>query len=239
MRPKPIRKVVERGTPKIIMMLPCIIEGYGGFFMAEFEYDRRSLRYRWKTGKRKGQFVSQAKVEALVQKHVAKVKDEAIAIGQRLIDGKITVPEWETEVAKRLKSAHVAEYALGKPGELSSSDYGRIGAQLRMQYQRLRMFSDQIVSGNLSKQQIVYRTQLYFGKIRESYWGGRRAINRENGAMWEKRLLAIADHCASCPVYSGMGWQPIGTLPLPTNLCECRSNCKCSMIYSTSITRPG
>ena len=206
--------------------------------MADFEYDKRTLRYRWAAGAKKGKFVPQATVEKLVNEHVAKLKTEAVVLGEKLTQQKITVPEWEEAMAKRLKDAHIAQYSLGKPGELTQRDYGRIGAQLRLQYQRLRRFSEEILSGNLSEAMVTYRTQLYYGKIKESYWAGRRQINQDNGALWEKRLLAIADHCASCLVYSDMGWQQIGVLPAPTNLCECQSNCKCTMIYSTSITRP-
>lgn len=202
--------------------------------MNNFTYDPKTLRYR----NDKGKFVPEKTVIEVANKYLANNRKLALDLAERLVSHDVTVPEWETAIAKLLKDAHLTAYSLGRPGELSSSDYGRVGSQLKFQYRKLRNFSDEIISGKLSEAQIKNRTMLYFGKISESYWSGRRAINRVNGAMWERRHLGGVDHCSPCLIYRGMGWQPIGTLPLPTNLCDCQSNCRCYMEFSTSISRP-
>lgn len=202
--------------------------------MNEFTYDPKSQRYRAKGGR----FVSEKKVVEVTNKYLADNRRLALGLAEKLVNHQVTVPEWEGAIAKLLKDAHLTAYALGRPGKLSSSDYGRVGSQLKFQYRKLRNFSDEILSGKLSEAQIKNRTMLYFGKISESYWSGRRAINRANGAMWERRYLGGVDHCSPCLIYRDMNWQPIGTLPLPTNLCDCQSNCRCYMGYSVSISRP-
>lgn len=202
--------------------------------MNEFTYDPRTLRYHDKNGK----FVSEKKVIEITNQYLLNNKAQAAGLADQLIRHEITVPQWERAITLLLKDAHLTAYSLGKPGALTQSDYGRVGAQLKYQYRKLRNFSDEIISGKLSEAQIRNRTQLYFGKITESYWSGRRAINRENGAMWERRYLGGIHNCNPCLIYLKMGWQPIGVLPLPTNLCDCQSNCNCYMKYSTDISRP-
>lgn len=51
--------------------------------------------------------------------------------------------------------------------------------------------------------------------------------------MKQMRRKAILDKkcCEDCIGYSTMGWQPMGTLPVPGERCRCRDRCRCSMEY--------
>jgi hypothetical protein len=37
--------------------------------------------------------------------------------------------------------------------------------------------------------------------------------------------------CNDCQNWAAMGWQPIGTLPLPGERCQCLFNCRCALDY--------
>jgi hypothetical protein len=74
-----------------------------------------------------------------------------------------------------------------------------------------------------------------------TYWAfeeGRRESHLSTGWLWERRRLADAMHCIDCPVYAGMGWMSIGTLPAIGTRCKCQSNDKCYFEYSKSVNKP-
>ena len=37
--------------------------------------------------------------------------------------------------------------------------------------------------------------------------------------------------CRDCARWAALGWQPIGTLPLPGDRCQCLFNCRCALSY--------
>ena len=204
-----------------------------------YQYDRNSQRYR---STRSGQWISQSKMDALTGKWVEQQREKVQEIGDRLIDGTINVAEWEKETAKALKQAHLGEYVLGKGGlrRMTQADYGRVGARLRGEYDYLRGFTEAINNNEVgSVEQFKARLDLYVNKTRTTYELGRGEAHLADGFLWERRVLSAAEHCASCPVFAAMGWQPAGTLPRIGEDSECRGNDKCSFEYSRSALRPG
>ncbi len=204
----------------------------------EIEYDRKTQRYRWTENPSKGQFVSNQQVRALINKSIEQKKERVRAITQQLFDEEIKLSEWEKETAKLLKTTAIQNYAIGKPGDLSLKDYGRIGNHLRSQYGYLRKFSREIRTGKLSQARISARIELYFNKTRFDYESGHSAIHAESGYRWERRIKPARESCLSCIQYNDMGWQSIGTLPKPTQQCECQANCKCYFEFSKSREKP-
>ena len=51
-----------------------------------------------------------------------------------------------------------------------------------------------------------------------------------------KQMRRVAKHdkrtCPDCKNYGEMGWQPIGTLPMPGKGCRCYDRCRCFIEYS-------
>jgi len=49
----------------------------------------------------------------------------------------------------------------------------------------------------------------------------------------EMRRVAYEDKrvCVDCKEYDSMGWQPIGTLPMPGKGCRCFDHCRCEIEY--------
>ena len=99
-------------------------------------------------------------------------------------------------------------------------------------------FSREIQAGKLSQAQISARIELYFNKTRFDYESGRSAIHAESDYRWERRIKPARESCSSCIQYKDMGWQSSGTLPKPTQQCECQANCKCYFEYSKSREKP-
>jgi hypothetical protein len=61
---------------------------------------------------------------------------------------------------------------------------------------------------------------------------GRFMRKREQGFR-EMRRVARMDKgtCVDCIRYDRMGWQPIGTLPMPGHECRCHDRCRCHIEY--------
>lgn len=54
--------------------------------------------------------------------------------------------------------------------------------------------------------------------------------------LGNKQMRRVARHdkrtCPDCVRYDEMGWQPIGTLPMPGKGCRCYDRCRCHIEYS-------
>lgn len=200
-----------------------------------YTFDKRTQRYHRNDNKR---FVGISELRQLVNQSIAQKQAIAQNITQDLFEGKIKVSEWEEKVSSLLKTSTIQLYKLGKP-ELTQRDYGIIGSRyLKPQYSRLRKFSYDILSGSQSEAQIKNRVNMYFLKMRESFEDGRRESHIEARINWERRKTNSKEPCISCPVWAAMGWQRPGVLPRPTERCECRSRCRCSLEFSWSRMKP-
>jgi len=76
------------------------------------------------------------------------------------------------------------------------------------------------------------RISMYGESVRGSYWEGASIRQGKQGYTLMQRILdSQAKHCQNCLDYAARGIVPIGSLPLPGQRCECRSNCKCRVKY--------
>ena len=197
---------------------------------AEWSYDPISGRYRGENGR----FLSQKAIEALIDGRIGKLERQLKDFTQRLIDGSITVDQWQGSVREALKPAHIQATMVGAGGKaaLSQADYGRIGQRLRGEYAYLQKFASSLLADRLSAPMALARVALYAESVRSSWWEGlsiRRA--REGYSLMRRVLDSQAQHCQDCLAYSSRGMVPIGSIPLPGQRCACRVKCKCSVQY--------
>lgn len=206
-----------------------------------FEFDKRSQRYRYTSGKNSGQFVSREKVLDLMEAKISLIKEDLSLVTELLLQNRISLGTWEQTVASAIKTQHILGYSVGKGGidRLNQSDYGRIGQYLRGQYVYLRRFSESIARGNLTPNQIRDRLTKYADAVYTSYELGVRESHRLAGYRWERRITAGSGQiCGDCSDYASRGWSPIGLLPPPGVGSACLSRCRCIMDYSQEVSRP-
>lgn len=207
-----------------------------------FAFDTKQQRYRYTSGRNKGKFVSEGKVRSLLRSYLKQEKKKAQEKTQELFDNKISLREWEKWQAEQLKRIAIQTYKIGNPtlGTVATDpgDYSVIGNYLKSTYIYLRNFSNEIKAGELSQAQIMARIGLYYEDQNFMAEESKRKSHKTAGYRWERRKLAMAEHCNDCISYAGMGWQPIGTLPAITTQCQCRANDKCHFEYSNSFFSP-
>lgn len=196
----------------------------------EWSYDPISGRYRGKNGR----FLSQAAVEALVDGRIKKLNNQLQDFTKRLINGDITIDQWQGSVREALKPAHIQAAMVGVGGKqaLSQYDYGRIGQRLRSEYAYLQNFASDLLGGRISAPMALARIGLYAESVRGSYWEGTTIRREKEGYSLMRRILdAQAVHCQDCIGYAARGIVPIGSLPMPGQRCACRARCRCTVQF--------
>lgn len=196
----------------------------------DWSYDPISGRYRGKGGR----FLSKAAVEALVDGRIKKLNSQLQDFTRRLVNGDITIDQWQGSVREALKPAHIQAAMVGVGGKsaLSQSDYGRLGQRLRSEYAYLQNFASDLLAGRVSGPMALARIGLYSESVRGSYWEGTTIRREKEGYSLMRRILdAQAKHCQDCLNYAARGTVPLGSLPMPGQRCECRSRCKCRIEY--------
>lgn len=172
---------------------------------------------------------------AAVAEIVEATQSRLAVLTQRRLTGSLSTLDWRIAVSSELRSAHVAATAIahGGLGNLTPSERGWVGSQLREQGKYLSSFALDIAQGRLSDAQALARAQLYG----EAVWGGYQEATRRQarsvGMAQERNVLGGGQHCDECPSLSGQGWVPLGTMPAPGSR-SCRSRCRCSLAYRTA-----
>lgn len=202
----------------------------------EFYFDKNLQRYKYKDS---GQFVSEVAVRSLTEKLIGLLEGDLATVGNLLANNKISVATWEQTTAETLKRLHIQQYMLGKGGlkNMAQRDYGIIGKKLGGEYEYLRGFSKDLISKGMTEAQFKYRLELYAQTAWGSYERGRLEGHREAGYAWERRIQNSRESCADCIGYAALLWQPIGTLPTPTQQSACKANCRCFKIFARQ--KPG
>ena len=77
------------------------------------------------------------------------------------------------------------------------------------------------------------RVARYLATATWSFFNLGKFLVARGGGNKEMRRVARHDKrtCPDCVQYDGMGWQPIGTLPMPGKGCVCYDRCRCHIEY--------
>jgi hypothetical protein len=178
-----------------------------------FAFDSASQRFRYTSGDRSGQFVSQAKIKDIVDREYIRSQKTVLGtIGDRLISGELELADWETEVAQALKTLHINSYTLGKGGieRLTQRDYGTIGAKIKREYAYLRNFTNDVAKGEMSIAQFQNRLRMYADSAFATYQQARVISHRSDGFEWYRNIRNASESCNECISISAQVWAEVG-----------------------------
>ena len=97
-------------------------------------------------------------------------------LAAQLKAGNISISEWVLEMRTELKTVHGAQFVLGRGGlgNMTQSDWGKLGANLRQQYGYLNDFANQTIANpQWSEGRIAARAQMYLEASSASFEQGR------------------------------------------------------------------
>lgn len=198
--------------------------------------------YRWNPAARhghgayidaRGRFVSNAVIRDQLDKVLDGITAETRQLGERLLDGTVTVDEWYRQMTGYIKSTHLIGAAMERGGwaNMTYADFGRVGRIVRDERAYLDNFKAQLEAGLFMDGRALVRMQLYIQAGRGTFYEFADQTAALNQFTMERRILdPAARHCACCVDEANKGPQPLGTLA-PIGGCSCGSNCRCSKVY--------
>ena len=152
---------------------------------------------------------------------------------QALIDGSMSLAEWQTASMQAIKTAHLDGLALARGGwqQLDPVLLGWVGQRIKTQYNYLTMFAQQIADGRQTLGPgAVARASMYAEAARATHREAQRRQAKDRGMDEERNHLSAKESCVGCIEQTLRGWVPVGTL-VPCGSRTCLSRCKCSLSY--------
>lgn len=178
--------------------------------------------------------VPQVQVNRALDRVIASGAERMRSLSEQLQEGTISLAEWQNAMAAEMKLLHTGAAALGRGGwaQMSQSDWGWTGSEIRRQYGFLRAFAMDIATGHQALDgRLLARAAMYAEAARSTQRGMQRRMAQKIGKTEERNQLGAADrHCGSCLDCSARGWVPIGSLPAIGSR-TCLSRCHCSLIF--------
>ncbi len=162
-------------------------------------------------------------------------------IFQSLIDGKISIAEWQVESMQLISDAHAfsAAESAGGWANMTQSDWGFAGSLIKKQYEFLDGFAADIETNPQAwlNGRGLMRVELYNQAARGTQEEMTRRFMSFRGWDEEIRILGDVESCDDCLEWGFSpgtaqddDWSPIGTLP-KIGASICRSHCHCHFMY--------
>lgn len=198
-----------------------------------YAWDARTARYR---SLATGRYVARRNIVELLRAVTDSAADRMANVARLAAKGDISPAVFERAMQTELKRAANAAAAMGAGGwdRMTPAHHGRTGAALRVQYQFLRGFVQDIADGKLAEANAAARAALYAGSAYNRYWVEERRGMLATGkreARWVDRR--DSRECEDCARLGGLGWMPIESLPTTpgAGATACLGHCRCSLIY--------
>jgi hypothetical protein len=180
-----------------------------------------------------GRYVAQSAIDGLLHQMVTQSAADMNALTKQLAAGSVTLQEWQAAMRDEIKSSQLAAAALAKGGweQMTPADFGRVGQSVRISYQHLQTFAQQLATGSIPLDgRVPRRAELYPLSARSMYDKQQRAGMVARGMTHERNVLSGSEHCDGCVAETDRGWVPIGEL-VPVGSRDCLSRCRCSVDY--------
>jgi len=204
--------------------------------------------YQWDQRMRQGAGAYRNTAGRVVSNQQARVALDAYidtsANGTRLLSeslraGRISLADWQLSMREMIRVEHInsASAASGGYGQLTQSDFGRIGNIVKEQYKYLDNFAKEIADGTQPLDgRFLYRSQMYNEAAIGTYDRFQTADMAIAGYDEESNVLEqSAKHCNGCLTEDARGWVPIGQL-VPIGSRTCLTRCRCTKLYRNSKT---
>jgi hypothetical protein len=192
-------------------------------------FDDASGRFRDSAGR----FVSEQAVRRVVDQVADAASERMAQAAGRLLGGSLSLAEFQAEMMRTAKLAHVATATIAHGGKarMGFSEYGAVGREIRSQYEFLRTFTDQVASGEQPLNGGLTARARQYGQA------SRVTFEREYGRDQQRRgyqscrnVLHAGESCSGCKAQTARGWVAIGSL-IPVGSRTCRGNCRCEIRY--------
>lgn len=202
--------------------------------IGKYVWDPRLSGGRWRrilSDGRLGRIVSNNEVNDAVRILAERHAKQFSLLAKDTIDGIISPAVFQETMQQTLKDLYNGLAAVGRGGwsKLTPVEWGRNGAQLRYEYERLALFVKKIVAGDYANavEDAMARAALYIDNAYGRYWDELTDVMKANGFSFES-IRTVGDDrvCPICTDAEAAGKVPIGTYRVPLHL-----KCRCDKEY--------
>jgi hypothetical protein len=200
-----------------------------------FTFDRASQRYR---DLATGRWMPERDVRDAVDRVADLASRRMGEAAARFRAGEITADTWLTEHLALVKQSQIAAALAANGGrqQMDAQTWGRVGAEIKRQYQYSRQMVADVLNGRQRMNgRLDARARMYGQAARATYENTRRRQSAESGLSFEQNHLHASESCDQCRSMSAMGRVPVGTL-VPIGQRTCRSSCRCTLSYSRTMS---
>lgn len=207
----------------------------------DYYFDIRSKRYRYRDSKR---FAPKRAMLSLTQKYRDISRNHLTQLAYDYYQGVIDLQQLQRQSAQLLKQIHLSEAILAADGveNMTSDRFLIVARQLKTQYYSgkdkltgnsfgLKYLFHDLQSSKVSEAQLANRLRKFGLSSKITFWDIKRDVATKKGYTEARRILGKSEHCKDCPVYASRGWGSLSKLVLPATLCECGTECKCSVEF--------
>ena len=185
-----------------------------------------------------GRFVSARQVRAELDRFVdAAGRNAARDLTGQLRDGRISLAEWQTAMARAVKNVNYAAVAAASGGveNMTAVERGRAGAIIKEQYKYLRNFAAEIESGKQPLDgRAMRRAEMYMQASRSTFYAQKQADysgRHPSAQLMVRSIRAKGDSCKDC-IELDHKWLPFGSAEyIPIGQRQCVTSCRCSESY--------
>lgn len=181
-----------------------------------------------------GRYISARQVRADIDRMVdAAGRGAARQMTTALKDGRISLAEWQTGMARAVKNVNYAAVAAASGGvqNMTAVERGRAGAIIREQYKHLRSFAKDIETGKQKLDGRAFRrADMYMDAARGSYHEQKRAAEAAAHAGQVVMIRSIrhpGDSCRQCIELHGKWFRMGDPEYVPVGRRLCRTSCRC------------
>jgi len=187
-----------------------------------------------------GRFLSRTQAMGFVKDSIAATERAADLLANYVADGMLSAGDFRLMMRAEIKREYIRQACLAKGGraQMTFSDWGTIGQQIKGQYKYLDNFAAEVAKGNLTEAQIRSRARMYINSSLQAFEGIQEKVAIEGGYDEESwHMNPALENCPDCKDFSDMGWQPVGTFPTPGDgSTVCLTSCGCHKEYRNSVT---
>jgi hypothetical protein len=194
-----------------------------------FRYNAKAYSYV----DERGRFLSRTDVRDVLDNALANNGRLVRDLTQQLQQGRISIADWQTGMAREIKNVHLYSAAAARGGwaNMTPADYTRAGQRIEAQYIYLRGFAEDVASGKQPlNARALERAAMYSEAGRNTFHHVERAEMEIRGMTEERSVKDERDSCDECVEQDALEWQPIGDA-VPIGERECLTRCRCSMDY--------
>lgn len=196
-------------------------------------------RYR---DERTGRIVPAARVRSALDLSIEAYKPTVRELATQLRAGQLSLRGWQLGMEVAIKDANLlgAAGAVGGWEQLRTnpSALGRVGREIRAQYEFLDGFVQDIASGKQKLDgSLTNRATMYVDNARVSYEAQRTAEDRAAGLDQERSIRHASDSCEGCIREERRGWVAVGEI-VPIGDRNCLTRCRCSIERRRSTPEP-